>query len=104
MKAPESKLVLVLSRAAGSASGKHVEGLIQAGIRLGIPIKIYLIDEGVFWAALPQIEEWSTLGVRLFGCAFGARLRDVPLSDKITWGGLGLLSDLISKDSRVLSL
>ena len=51
---------------------------------------------------MPQIEDWSTCGVRLFGCAYGARLRDIPLSDKITWGGLGLLSDLVSKDSRVL--
>ena len=104
MSASELKLVLVLSCSSGSAASKHVEGLIQAAIRRGNSIKVYLIDEGVSWAGMPQIEEWSTFGVRLFGCALGARLRDVPLSDKITWGGLGLLSDLIAEDSRVLSL
>ena len=104
MTAPADKLVLVLSCDAGSERAKHAAGLIEAGIRRGIPIKIYLIDDGVGLVPMLQKAEWNVSGVRVFGCAYGARLRGIPLADEVTWGGLGLLSDLIATGDQVLSL
>ncbi len=104
MGAPAGKLVLVLSCGADSERAKHAAGLVKAGIRRGIPIKIYLIDDGVRLVPMLQKAEWSASEVRIFGCAYGARSRGIPLADEVTWGGLGLLSDLISTGDQVLSL
>lgn len=79
-------------------------GLVQAGLRGGAQIKIYLIDEGVSLIPTTQPAAWSAQGVGVFGCAYGARLRGIPLVDEVTWGGLGLLSDLLLAGDQVVSL
>ncbi|WP_018290294.1 hypothetical protein [Verrucomicrobium sp. 3C] len=61
--------------------------------RQGYNIYLYCLDNGVreIDALLPR----ASPRFRLFGCAYAALRRSLPRKADVTYGGLGLLADLI---------
>jgi hypothetical protein len=59
----------------------------------GDEIYLYCLDDGVreIEALLPRVSP----RLRLFGCAYAGLRRSLPRVADVTYGGLGLLADLI---------
>ena len=70
--------------------------LMQAAIDSGLRVYLYCIDEGVRAVASPEVQALKTRGVNLFGCAYGAGRRKIPVDDSAAWSGLTVLADVIS--------
>jgi sulfur relay (sulfurtransferase) complex TusBCD TusD component (DsrE family) len=56
---------------------------------------LYLIDEGVSHLNHPEIAALAEGGVRLYACAYGAQRWGIPVSNRATFCGLVVLSDLV---------
>lgn len=69
--------------------------LLERQVRQNLPAYLYCLADGVYAVAEPPIQELRSQGLRLFACAQGALQREIPLDDRATYGGLGLLTDLI---------
>lgn len=102
-----------------SLSGKKLGLLIssqpdspkfQMGIRLaetalaeGVDVYLYCIDDAVKGVNEDTIQKLKERGLKLYACAYGAHRREFPLSDKATFAGLTIVSDLIAGTDRFLS-
>ncbi|ACD82499.1 hypothetical protein [Candidatus Methylacidiphilum infernorum] len=66
----------------------------------GYQIYIFCLDEGV-----KEIESLATLaeGVHVLGCAYANQARSLPVIEKATYGGLGLLADLIFGSDLIMA-
>ncbi|MFQ6092590.1 MAG: DsrE family protein [bacterium] len=73
-----------------------VVGLSKAALAQGVEVYLYLLDDGVLSIDHPAIEELSVRGVKLFCCAYAAQRRNIPRSDRAVFGGLFVLSNLIT--------
>lgn len=69
----------------------------------GDRIYLYALDDGV--RALNKSELWAQAGKddRLMGCAYAAQKRNLPYVDGVTYGGLGLLANLIARADQFVA-
>ncbi|MDD2676369.1 MAG: hypothetical protein PHP75_02735 [Methylacidiphilaceae bacterium] len=67
----------------------------------GDEIYLYCLDDGVreIQALLPRVGP----RLRLFGCAYAGLRRSLPRVTEVTYGGLGLLADLILGTSEFMA-
>jgi hypothetical protein len=81
-------------------------GLSTATLDRGGAVYLYLIDDGVRALDDPRVAALAERGVKLFVCAFGCQKRRIPLreSDRITYCGLVVLTDIINGTDRFLAL
>jgi hypothetical protein len=63
----------------------------------GDRIYLYALDDGV--CAFQSEEFWAQMGkdARVMGCAYAAQKRNLSYVDRVTYGGLGLLANLIAR-------
>ncbi len=94
------KLGLLISTRPDSDSFRHAAGLARAALDRGLSVSVYCIDEAVRGVGDPRIQPLVDRGLKLFGCAYGARKRGLPLSRNVIWSGLSLVSDLIANSDR----
>lgn len=79
-------------------------GLCREALNRGIDVYLYLVDDGVYALDRPEIQDLSLRGAKLFACAYGAQRRGIPLSEKATFCGLVVLSDLVEGCERFVAL
>lgn len=83
------------------------ESSFRYGVELGttaqsnrIQVYLYLLDDAVMGIEDPGLSTLIDQGAKVMACAYGARKRDLPLTDTITFGGLGLLNNMIANTDR----
>ena len=97
------KLGLLLSTRPEEAGFQHGLRLAEAALRKGVDVYLYCIDEAVRGVDHPQLQDLKARGLKLYACAYGARRRNLPLSDKAVFAGLTVVSDLVAGTDRFLS-
>jgi sulfur relay (sulfurtransferase) complex TusBCD TusD component (DsrE family) len=78
--------------------------LAGAALDSGVEVYLYLIDDGVAAIDDDRMLDLSRRGVRLFVCAYGCQRRRLPLTEKATYCGLVVLTDLINGTERFVAL
>jgi predicted peroxiredoxin len=81
-------------------------GLSEAALARGGQVYLYLIDDGVRVLDDARVAALSERGAKLFVCAYGCQKRRMPLqdSDRITYCGLVVLTDIINGTDRFIAL
>ena len=98
------KLGILLSTGPGHANLTTCLGLGRAALDRGTNLYLYLVDDGVANIDDDRILELGRRGAKLFVCAYGCQRRRLPITDKATYCGLVVLTDLINGCERFVAL
>lgn len=74
--------------------------LAEAAVAHDTEVYFYCIDEGVACVDTPPVQGLATQGVHLFACAYGAQKRGLPITDRASYAGLVVLSDMMKGCDR----
>jgi sulfur relay (sulfurtransferase) complex TusBCD TusD component (DsrE family) len=97
------KLGLLLSTSPGKPGFQHGLGLAEAALAAGVEVYLYCIDDAVCGLAEPRLQSLAVRGLKLYGCAYAAQRRHLPIDEKTNWAGLALLSDLMASTDRMVT-
>jgi len=97
------KLGVLLSTGPDLSGFKHGLGLAEEALNEGVDVYVYCIDDAVSGIGDEKLQSLAGRGLKLFACAYAAHRRDLPVNDKATFAGLGVLSDLIAATDRFVS-
>jgi len=97
------KLGILLSTRPEHPPFKHGVRLAEAALVEGVDVYLYCIDEAVYGVDDPELQALKGRGLKLYACAYGAQRRRIPLSDRATFAGLTVVSDLVSSTDRFIS-
>ena len=97
------KLGLLLSTRPEEAPFQHGLRLAEAAIARGIDVYLYCIDDAVNGLNDSRLQALKARGLKLYGCAYGAQKRNLPVSDCATFAGLTIVSDMVVGTDRFLS-
>ena len=97
------KLGLLLSTEPTHANFRHGVNLAAAAVEAGVTVYLYCIDEAVRGVEDAELQNLRGRGLNLFACAYAAQRRQLPCTEFATFGGLGLVNDLIAGTDRFLS-
>ena len=98
------KLGLLLSTRPEHPNLDTCLGLCREALDRGVDVYLYLVDDGVLNIDDDRILELGRRGARLFVCAYGCQRRRRPITDKATYCGLVVLTDLINGTERFVAL
>ncbi len=98
------KLGILLSTAPAHPNLETCLGLGGAALDTGVDVYLYLVDDGVSNMDDARILELGRRGAKLFVCAYGSQRRRLPITDKATYCGLVVLTDLINGTERFVAL
>ena len=107
MDLARKKLGLLLSTGPDRAANLDAAvGLSEAALARGGDVYLYLIDDGVRALDDARVPALADRGAKLFVCAFGCQKRRIPLrdSEKLTYCGLVVLTDIINGTDRFVAL
>jgi sulfur relay (sulfurtransferase) complex TusBCD TusD component (DsrE family) len=99
----KKKLGILLAAPATSQSSTTAIRLAETALAKKMDVYLYLIDDGVYNLDNQRLLELKKRGIKLFACAYGAQQRGVPMSDKASFSGLVVLSDIINGCDRFIS-
>jgi hypothetical protein len=102
LRAP--KLGIMLSTDPGHPNLSTCLGLGRAALDRGADLYLYLIDDGVAAIDDDRVLELGRRGAKLFVCAYGCQRRRRPITDKATYCGLVVLTDLVNGCDRFVAL
>src|SRR6266704_2940841 len=97
------KLGVLLSTRPETTSFRHGLRLAEAALNEQVTVYLYCIDDAVWGVGDPRLQALKTRGLHLFACAYGARRRNLPLSNEAIFAGLSVVSDLIAGTDRFVS-
>lgn len=97
------KLGLLISSQPESPKFQQGLQLAEAAMDEGVDVYLYCIDDAVSGVNHAKLQTLKERGLKLYACAYGAHRRNFPLSDKATFAGLTIVSDLIAGTDRFLS-
>jgi len=97
------KLGLLISSKPDSPKFQHGLRLVETALDEGVDVYLYCIDDAVPGVDDAKLQQLKERGLKLYACAYGAHRRHFPLSDKATFAGLTVVSDLIAGTDRFLS-
>jgi len=97
------KLGVLLSTRPEEPGFKHGLALAEAAINEGVDVYLYCIDDAIHGIDQPQLQALASRGLKLYACAYAAQRRHLPLTDRAIFGGLTIVSDLISATDRFVS-
>jgi predicted peroxiredoxin len=97
------KLGLLLSTSPDKPGFQHGLSLAEAALAEGVEVYLYCIDDAVRGLAEPRLQSLAARGIKLYGCAYAAQRRRLPIDEKTNWAGLALLSDLMSSADRMVT-
>ena len=97
------KLGILISCPPDSHNFRHGLGLASAAIKSGVDVYLYCIDDAVRGVEDSELQVLQGQGVKLYACAYGANRRSYPLTDKATFAGLTVVTDLIAGTDRFVS-
>ncbi|HOW65563.1 MAG TPA: hypothetical protein P5186_23205 [Candidatus Paceibacterota bacterium] len=94
------KLGILVAAAPHQRNFDHALALAETGLRRGVVVYLYCLDDAVTGLGHPRMETLKGLGLRLWACAYGARRRSIPLGSQAVFGGLSVVSDLMRNVDR----
>ena len=97
------KLGVLLTTNATHANFQPAVALMNAALDGGARVYLYCIDEGVRAVSTPELQALKERGASLFGCAYGAGRRNIPLTDSAAWSGLTVLADVVGSTDKFVS-
>ena len=98
------KLGILLSTRPDHPNLETCLGLSRAALERGVDLYLYMIDDGVAGIDDDRILDLGRRGARLFVCAYGCQRRRLPITDKATYCGLVVLTDLLNGTERFVAL
>ena len=107
MNLARKKLGLLLSTGPDRAANLDTAvGLSEAALARGGDVYLDLIDDGVRALDDARVPALADRGAKLFVCAFGCQKRRIALrdSEKLTYCGLVVLTDIINGTDRFVAL
>ena len=97
------KLGILLSCPPAHRNFRHGVELARTALKRGLQVYLYCIDDAVTGIASNDLQSLKSTGLVLYGCAFSARCRNVPINDLAAFTGLTIVSDLIAGTDRFVS-
>ena len=97
------KLGVLLTTAPVHPNFRPALALMNVAIESGVRVYLYCVDEGVRSVATPEVQALKDRGASLFGCAYGAGRRNIPLDETAAWSGLTVLADVVGSTDRFVS-
>jgi len=97
------KLGVLLTTPPSHGNFRPAVALMNAALDAGVRVYLYCIDEGVRAVASPEIQAIKGRGASLFGCAYGAGHRKLPIDESAAWSGLTVLADVVGSTDRFVS-
>ena len=98
------KLGILLSTKPENPNLDTCLALSRAALDRGTDLYLYLVDDGVINIDDDRVLELGRRGGKLFVCAYGCQRRRLPITDKATYCGLVVLTDLINGCERFVAL
>ena len=102
-KHQNKKLCFILTKSKSDPEFAHAINLLESALSESVQVYAYLIHEGVRGIEDPTWQSLVKRGLKLFGCAYSARQRNIPLRDPATWVGLTVLNDLLVECDKTVS-
>ncbi len=99
-RASDKTLGVLLGVGPSEVSFRYGIQLAATAQRSQIQVYLYLLDDAINGMEDSELNALIAAGAKVMACAYGARKRNLPLNDSITFGGLGLLNNLITKTDR----
>ena len=97
------KLGILVSCPPAHRNFAHAVSLARAGVARRLQVYLYCIDEAVHGVSRKEVQKLKADGLVLYGCAFSARTRNLPIDDLATYSGLTVVSDLMASTDRFVS-
>jgi hypothetical protein len=97
------KLGVLLTTAPEHPNFRPALALMNGALDAGVRLYLYCVDDGVRAVATPEIQALKARGASLFGCAYGAQRRQIPVDDSAAWSGLTVLADVVGSTDRFVS-
>lgn len=97
------KLGILLSCTPEHPNFRHGLELARVALKRGLRVYLYCIDDAVTGIAGSGMQSLKSDGLVLYGCAFSARCRNVPINDLAAFTGLTIVSDLMAGTDRFVS-
>jgi hypothetical protein len=97
------KLGILISCPPTHRNFQHALGLARAALQRHVQVYLYCIDEAVTGIPTDDLQALKRQGLVLYGCAFSARCRNIPIDDRAAYSGLTVVSDLIAATDRFLA-
>ena len=97
------KLGILISCAPDKQNFRHGVELARTALRRGLQVYVYCIDEAVKGIAREEVQALKANGMVLYGCAYSARCRNVPIDDLAAYSGLTIVSDLLAATDKFVS-
>jgi len=98
------KLGVLLSTAPEHPNFTTCLDLGRTALDRDIDLYLYLVDDGVLAIDDDRILDLGRRGAKLFVCAYGSQRRRRPITDKATYCGLVVLTDLLNGTERFVAL
>ena len=99
----DKKLGILLSIGPEQASFTHGLRLAETALAAGVDVYLYCIDEAVRGVETAGLQALRERGLKLYACAYGARQRNLPMTDQALYAGLTVVSDLMAATDRFIS-
>ncbi len=97
------KLGVLLTTAPDHPNFRPAVALMNAALEAGVRVYLYCIDDAVRAVDTPELQAIKARGASLFGCAYGAHRRRLPVNDLAAWSGLTVLADVVGSTDRFVS-
>jgi hypothetical protein len=78
--------------------------LARTALDHGVDLYLYLVDDAVTAIDDERVLDLGRHGAKLFVCAYGCQRRRQPITDKATYCGLVVLTDLLNGTERFVAL
>lgn len=96
----QSKLGMMVSVSPDTQGFTQALAQAEEALKNGEKVYLYCIDDAVEGLNDPRLIKLKSEGLNLFGCAFSARQRKLPLNDSAIFTGLSVLSDIMAETDR----
>jgi hypothetical protein len=97
------KLGVLLTTEPAHPNFRPALALMNAALDAGVRVYLYCVDDGVRAVGTPEVQTLKARGASLFGCAYGAQRRKMPMDDAAAWSGLTVLADVVGSTDRFVS-
>jgi hypothetical protein len=97
-------LAVLLTVAPGHPAFLRGLQVVQRALDRGWRIYFFALDEGVRALSHQGISSLRVHGVKVMGCAYAAERRRLPIDATATYGGLGMLHDLLAACEHFVSV